>query len=55
LIGAVLTSLNMFPYNTYAFNIGCLLWIGWGIMIKERSIIFVNAGLLAIYLFGALR
>ena len=50
LIGAVLTAKNLFPYNVYAFNIGCILWILWGYRIKENCIILVNLVLLSIYL-----
>ena len=52
LIGAVLTAMNYFPYNVYAFNIGCILWILWGIRIKENCIILVNGVLLSIYMVG---
>ncbi len=52
LIGAVLTAKNLFPYNVYAFNIGCILWIMWGYRIKENCIILVNGVLLAIYMVG---
>jgi hypothetical protein len=55
LFGAILTSMNFFPYNVYAFNVGCLVWIIWGFRIRELSIVLVNSGLLAIYLIGALR
>jgi hypothetical protein len=54
LIGALLTSLNYFPYNVYAFNIGCVLWIFWAWKIREMSVVFVNVGLLLIYLIGAI-
>jgi hypothetical protein len=54
LIGAILTSMNLHPFNIYAFNIGCLFWILWGIRIKELSVVLVNTGLLLIYLIGAL-
>ena len=50
LIGAILTAKNLFPYNVYAFNIGCILWIIWGYRIKENCIILVNLVLLSIYL-----
>ena len=50
LIGAILTAKNLFPYNVYAFNIGCILWILWGYRIKENCIILVNLVLLSIYL-----
>jgi hypothetical protein len=54
LIGAVLTAANLYPYNIYAFNVGCILWIAWGYRIRENCIILVNSVLLAIYLVGAL-
>ena len=54
LIGAVLTAMNLFPYNVYAFNIGCVLWILWGIRIRENCIILVNSVLLSIYMVGML-
>jgi hypothetical protein len=54
LIGAVLTTMNLFPYNVYAFNIGCLLWIIWGYRIRENCIILVNSVLLSIYMVGIL-
>ena len=54
LFGAVLTSLNLFPYNVYAFNVGCIVWIMWGFRIREISIVIVNSGLLLVYLIGAI-
>jgi hypothetical protein len=55
LTGAVLTSCNFFPYNVYAFNVGCIAWMIWSWRIREYSILIVNTGLLIIYLFGALK
>ena len=52
LIGAVLTAMNLYPYNVYAFNVGCVLWILWGYRIRENCIILVNSVLLSIYMVG---
>jgi hypothetical protein len=52
LIGAVLTAMNLYPYNVYAFNLGCILWILWGYRIRENCIILVNSVLLFIYMVG---
>lgn len=50
--GAVLTSLNLFPWNVAAFNIGSVLWLLFAFRIQERSLIVVNAALLMIYMVG---
>ena len=49
LIGAVLTSLNIYPLNVIAFNLGSVLWLIFAIRIKEPSLIVVNTGLLLVY------
>ena len=54
LIGALATSLKFDPLNIYLLNAGAFLFLVWGIMIKERAMIAVNAGLLAIYIVGML-
>lgn len=54
LIGALATSLKFDPLNIYLLNAGAFLFHVWGIMIKERAMIAVNAGLLAIYIVGML-
>lgn len=55
LIGAVLTSLNIYPLNVIAFNIGSVLWLIFAIRIKEPSLIVVNAGLLLVYVAGLIK
>lgn len=50
--GAILTSMNLFPWNVLAFNIGSVLWLAFAFRIKERSLIVVNAALLLIYMVG---
>ncbi len=54
LIGAVLTSLHIDPYNVYILNIGSLCWVIWAILVKRTSILIVNLGLLIIYFYGTL-
>lgn len=55
LIGAVLTSLNIYPLNVIAFNLGSVLWLISAIRIKEPSLIVVNAGLLLVYIAGLVK
>lgn len=50
--GAVTTSLAIDPLNVYLFNAGAVTWLLAAIRMKEKSLIVVNAGLLAVYLFG---
>jgi hypothetical protein len=53
--GAILSSLDIYPYNVFAFNIGSVLWLIAAIRNKHLSLIVVNGGLVAIYLFGVIR
>ena len=50
--GAVATALAIDPLNVYLFNAGAVTWLFAAIRMKEKSLIVVNAGLLAVYLFG---
>ena len=52
--GAVATSLALDPLNVYLFNAGALTWLFAAIRMKEKSLIVVNAGLLAVYVFGVI-
>ena len=52
IIGALLTSFKMDPYNIIFFNIGALSWLIEALKWKEYSLILINAVLLAIYLVG---
>jgi hypothetical protein len=52
--GAIATSLAMDPLNVYLFNAGALTWLAAAIRMKEKSLIVVNAGLLAVYIFGVI-
>ncbi len=55
IVGAVLTSMDIRPWNIWAFNVGNLAWIVVGIMWREWSLIVLNVGLTAIYAVGLLR
>jgi hypothetical protein len=52
LAGALCTSLRIDPLNVYLLNLGsaCFLW--WACRIRDRAMITVNSGLLAIYMIG---
>jgi hypothetical protein len=52
LFGALFTSLGIDPLNIILLNIGSFLFLIWGICIKDKAMISVNAGLLFIYFFG---
>lgn len=52
LLGAVLTSLNVYPYSAIALNLGAFLYLIWAILIKDLAMITVNGGLLLIYTVG---
>ena len=52
LVGAVATALMYDPLNIYLLNLGAFLFLVWGIMIKDKAMITVNAGLLFIYIIG---
>jgi len=52
LIGALATALMFDPLNIWLLNIGAALFLWWGFLIKDKAMITVNAGLLAIYIIG---
>ena len=52
LSGAVLASLNIYPYSAVTLNTGAGLFLIWAILIKDRAMITVNLGLLLIYSTG---
>ena len=52
LVGASLTSLDIFPINVYFLTVSTVLWTIWSIKIKENSLIVVNFGMIAIYVIG---
>jgi uncharacterized protein with PQ loop repeat len=53
--GAIFTSLNMYPQNVVAFNLGGVLWLLYAFRINHKSLIMTNAGLLLIYILGLLK
>ena len=52
LSGAILASLNIYPYSAITLNTGAGLFLIWAILIKDRAMITVNLGLLLIYSIG---
>jgi hypothetical protein len=52
LSGALATALMYDPLNIYLLNLGAVLFLVWGFMIKDKAMITVNFGLLSIYVFG---
>jgi hypothetical protein len=50
--GALTTALAMDPLNIWLLNLGALLFFTWACMIKDKAMMTVNFGLLAIYVFG---
>jgi hypothetical protein len=55
LLGAVLTSAALDPYNVWCLNVGSTWFLWWAIRIRDPAMITVNGGLLLIYLSGTLR
>lgn len=53
--GAMLTSMDIRPWNIWAFNVGNLAWIAVGLIWREWSLVVLNAGLTIIYAIGLLR
>ena len=52
LCGALATALMFDPLNIWLLNLGAALFLWWGFLIKDKAMITVNAGLLAIYIVG---
>ena len=52
LLGALATALMYDPLNVYLLNLGAIFFLVWAVMIKEKAMITVNAGLLLIYITG---
>ncbi len=50
--GALATALMFDPLNIYLLNLGAILFLWWGFLIKDKAMITVNAGLLTIYIIG---
>jgi hypothetical protein len=54
IVGAVCTSINLYPLGPALLNFGALLWLIVSIAWREWSLIVINATLLAIYTIGLL-
>lgn len=54
IIGAVCTSINMYPEGPILLNVGSFLWLIVSIIWKEWSLIVINAVLLLVYTGGLL-
>lgn len=52
LSGAMATALMYDPLNIYLLNLGAVLFLIWGVLIKDKAMMTVNAGLLATYVLG---
>ena len=52
LTGAVLASINIYPLCAIVLNLGSFLFLIWALLIRDRAMITVNFGLLAIYSTG---
>jgi hypothetical protein len=52
LLGAMATALMYDPLNIYLLNLGALLFLWWGFLIRDKAMMTVNAGLLATYVLG---
>jgi hypothetical protein len=52
LLGALATALMYDPLNIYLLNIGAVLFLWWGYLIRDKAMMTVNAGLLATYILG---
>lgn len=54
LIGAILTSINVYPLNLFILNLGTIFYVLWSYRVKEPSVFVVNLGLFIIYLIGSI-
>ena len=54
IVGAICTSINLYPLGPALLNFGALLWLIVAIKWREWSLIVINATLLAIYTIGLL-
>ncbi len=53
LAGAAATALALDPLNIVLLNLGSVLYLYWSLTVKDWNLVAVNAGLLAIYVVGA--
>ena len=52
IIGAILTSLDIRPWNIWAFNTANLSWLIVGYIWNEWSLVVMNGVLISIYAYG---
>lgn len=52
IIGALLVTLNIDPWNIVFANLGSLFYLAWSIRIKEWNIFLVNLVFILIYGYG---
>ena len=52
LAGAIFASLNIYPLSAITLNLGSATFLIWAVLIRDRAMITVNAGLLTIYTVG---
>jgi hypothetical protein len=52
IVGAICTSINMYPEGPALLNVGAFLWLIVSIIWREWSLIVINATLLLIYTVG---
>ncbi len=52
IVGAICTSINIYPLGPALLNVGAFLWLIVAIKWREWSLIVINATLLAIYTTG---
>jgi hypothetical protein len=53
LSGAMATALAYDPLNIWLLNAGAVLYLFWSLRVRDWNLVAVNAGLLAIYVVGA--
>ena len=54
LAGALATSLALDPLNIVLLNLGSILYLYWSLTVRDWNLVAVNAGLLTIYVIGAI-
>lgn len=54
LAGALATALAVDPLNIALLNLGSVLYLYWSYTVRDWNLVAVNAGLLTIYVIGAI-
>lgn len=55
LAAAMCIALDLRPWHLYLLNLGSFFWLITAVLWRERSLIVVNASLLAVYFYGFVR